>query len=55
MVVAKKPDGKLRICIDPQRLNEALKRESYLMPKLDNILPEFKQTCIFSVVDLKSE
>ena len=24
MVVAKKPNGKLRICIDPQRLNEAL-------------------------------
>ena len=54
MVVAKKPNGKLRICIDPQRLNEALQRESYLMPTLDDVLPEFKQARLFSVVDLKS-
>ena len=54
IVVAKKPNGKLRICIDPQWLNEALQRKSYLMPTLDNDLPEFKQRRLFSVVDLKS-
>lgn len=54
MVVAKKSNGTLRICIDPQRLNEALQRESYLMPTLDDVLPQFKYARLFSVVDLKS-
>ena len=54
MVVAKKPNGKLRICIGPQRLNEALQKESYLMPTLEDVLPQFKNARLFSVVDLKA-
>ncbi|XP_067939677.1 uncharacterized protein [Watersipora subatra] len=42
MVVAKMPNGKQKICIDPQRLNEALQRESHLMPTLKDVLPQFK-------------
>ena len=30
MAVVHKPNGKLRICIDPQPLNAALKREHYV-------------------------
>ena len=54
MVVAQKPNCKLRICIIPQRLKKALQRVSYLMPTLDDALLEFKQARLFSVVDLKS-
>ena len=31
--------GKLRICIDPQPLNEALMREHYKLPTVDDVLP----------------
>ncbi|PFX14758.1 Retrovirus-related Pol polyprotein [Stylophora pistillata] len=39
MAVVKKPDGSLRICIDPQPLNEALQREHYRLTTLDDVLP----------------
>ena len=31
MAVVTKPNGKLRICIDPRDLNQAIRREYYLM------------------------
>ena len=48
-----KPNGKLRICIDPQPLNAALKREHYRLPVLDDVLPELKDAKIFSKLDVK--
>ncbi|CAC5382383.1 unnamed protein product [Mytilus coruscus] len=38
MAVVRKPNGKLRICIDPQPLNTALMREHYKLPTLDDVL-----------------
>jgi hypothetical protein len=35
MVVVPKPNGELRICLDPRDLNFAVKREHYQMPTLD--------------------
>ena len=40
--VVHKPNGKLRICIDPQPLNAALKREYYRLPVLNDVLPKLK-------------
>ena len=37
MAVVHKPNGKLRICIDPQALNSALQREHYPLPVLDDV------------------
>jgi len=53
MAVVEKPNGKLRICIDPQPLNVALKREHYRLPVLDDILPELRKAQVFSKVDVK--
>ena len=39
MVAVRKPSGKLRICLDPQDLNRALKRPHYPMPTVEEILP----------------
>ena len=33
LVVSEKPNRKLRVCINPQHLNEALKRSHYLFPE----------------------
>ena len=55
MSVAEKKSG-IRICIyiDPRPLNEALKREQYKLPTLEDVLPELSNAKIFSVCDLKS-
>ena len=54
LVVVKKQNGKLRVCIDPQPLNKALKRSQYQMPILEDILPELSKAKIFSVLDVKN-
>lgn len=46
--------GALRVFIDPRLLNEALKRETYQIPVLHEILPELAQAKVFSTVDLRS-
>ncbi|XP_064622514.1 uncharacterized protein K02A2.6-like [Lineus longissimus] len=54
MAVVKKSNGKLRICIDPQPLNEALMREHYKLPTLDDILPMLNRAKVFSKLDVKN-
>lgn len=54
VVVATKKSGALRVCIDPKPLNEALKRERYQLPVLDDLLPELSKAKVFSTVDFKS-
>ena len=54
LAVATKKSGALRVCIDPRPLNEALKRETYQIPILNEILPELSQAKVFSTVDLRS-
>ncbi|XP_064081778.1 uncharacterized protein K02A2.6-like [Macrobrachium nipponense] len=53
MAVVQKTNGKLRICIDPQPLNKALKREYYKLPILEDILPSLKHAKIFSKLDVQ--
>jgi hypothetical protein len=54
VVVTVKKSGAFQICIDPRPLNKALKRETYQMPVLDELLPELAQAKVFSTVDLRS-
>ena len=54
LVVTTKKSGALRISIDPRPLNKALKRETYQMPVLDELLPELTQAKVFSTVELRS-
>ena len=53
LVVAEKPNGKLRVCIDPQHLSHALKRSRYPLPINEDILPDLGDVKVFSKVDLK--
>ena len=53
MAVVKKQDGSLRICIDPQPLNEALQREHYRLPTFNDVLPTLNNAKIFSKLDVK--
>ena len=54
LVVVKKPNGKLRVCIDPKPLNKALKRSHYPLPVIDDLLPNLSKAKVFSVCDVKN-
>ena len=53
MAVVKKPSGKIRVCIDPGPLNEALQREYYKLPTLDEVKPKLQGAKVFSKLDVK--
>ena len=49
-----KKDGSLRICIDPQKLNQALKRSPHKVPTLEELNPQFAGSTVFSKLDAKA-
>ena len=53
-VVVMKPDGRIRLCIDPKPLNKALKRNHFPTLTIDDILPDLSKARIFTVVDAKN-
>ena len=53
LVVMEKSNGKLRVCIDPQQLNKALRRSHYPLPIIEDVLPELADVKVFSKADLK--
>ena len=54
MVASTKPNGDIRICIDPLALNKALQREMHPLPTFDDVLPELGKARVFSKVDLRN-
>ena len=51
LVIVEKPNGKLRICLDPRPLNRAIKREHYQLPTTENILSQMSGARYFSKLD----
>lgn len=54
IVIVKKSDGGVRLCIDPQELNKVIVRERYTLPTLDDALHELSNSTVFSKTDLSS-
>ena len=48
--IARKANGKLRLCLDPKPLNKALKRSHF---PIEDILPELGKAKMFTKVDCK--
>ena len=53
LVVAPKPDGDIRVCVDMRRANEAIERERHPIPTIGEILYDLNGSTIFSKLDLK--
>ena len=53
IVVVPKPNGKIRLCLDMRRANEAIIRERHQIPKVEEILTELHSAKYFSKIDLK--
>ena len=48
-----KKDGSLRICINPQKLDQALKQCPHKVPTLEELNPQFAGSTVFSKLDAK--
>ena len=48
MVPVVKPNNNVRICVDLQKLNNAVKRENYMLPNLEDIAPKLTGSTLFS-------
>ena len=54
LIVATKESGDLRLCLDPQQLNKALKRERYPLLVVDNVLPRLARAKVFTKMDARN-
>ena len=54
MVIVTKPNGKLRICIDPRDLNKAIKCGYYPMKTIEEVVTRLPNAKVFSVLDARS-
>ena len=52
MVTPEKPDGSLRLCLDPKDLNEAIVRPQYPAAKFDDITASVHGHTVFSKIDI---
>ena len=55
LVVEKKKNGKLHLCLDTRPLNKALRRSIYPVPVVDDLLPRLTKAKIFTVCDARNE
>ena len=51
LVIVEKPDGTLRICLDPRELNKSIKREHYQIPTLEDIQAKLNGANYFTSLD----
>lgn len=54
MVVARKSNGDIRICLDPADLNGAIKRQHYQVPSAQEIFSRIEKAKYFSTLDATS-
>ena len=51
MSLVPKKDGSVRLCVDLRKLNSSIKRETYTLPTLDDILPNLSGSKYYSTLD----
>ncbi|XP_011859337.1 PREDICTED: uncharacterized protein LOC105556835 [Vollenhovia emeryi] len=53
LVIVAKPNGDLRLCLDPKELNDTVQREHFLIPSVDEIAGRLSNKQYFTVLDMK--
>jgi len=54
LVIVEKKGGGLRLCLDPRDLNQAIRREHYQLPTIEEIASRLSGNKVFSVLDANS-
>ena len=54
VVLVKKKDNSLRMCVDYRMLNKNSKKDSYALPRIEELLDCLSGNRFFSVIDMKS-
>ena len=53
ILLAKKPGGGIRICVDNKRLNELTKKDAYPIPLITETLAQLKRTKVYTKIDIR--
>jgi len=53
LLTAEKPNGQLRVCLDPRPLNKAIKREHFQIPMFDDVIAELHGKRMFTIIDMR--
>jgi transposase InsO family protein len=53
LVIVEKKNGTLRLCLDPKDLNQAIKREHYMIPTAEDVSSKLANKKLFTILDLK--
>ena len=54
LVIVSKPNGKLRICIDPRDLNRAIKRQHFQLPSAEDLFAQMSGAKYFAKLDMSN-
>ena len=53
LLTVEKPNGQLRVCLDPRPLNKAIKREHFQIPTFDDVIAELNGKRKFTIIDMR--
>jgi len=54
ILLLKKKDGRMRLCIDYRQLNKVTVKNKYPLPRINDLMDQLQRANIFSKIDLKS-
>ncbi|KAI3791672.1 hypothetical protein L2E82_05533 [Cichorium intybus] len=54
ILIVKKKDGSMRMCIDYRELNKITVKNKYLLPRIDDLFDQLQGASYFSKIDLRS-
>ncbi len=54
IVMVRKPDGSIRVCVDYRALNECIVKDSFPLPRIDDLLDKLRSAECMTHLDLRS-
>jgi len=54
VLLVKKKDGTMRLCVDYRQLNKSTIKNKYPLPRIDDLMDQLRGAVVYSKIDLKS-